>query len=56
MRRWLLESAGLAVVPFQAFGAGDEDGWFRCSVGATSVAEVEAVMPRLRAALDGLQG
>jgi aspartate aminotransferase len=56
VRRWLLDAAGLAIVPFQAFGTRGDDGWFRCSVGATSVAEIEAVMPRLRAALDGLGG
>jgi aspartate aminotransferase len=51
VRRWLLDAAGLAVVPFQAFGTHGDDGWFRCSVGATSVAEIDAVMPRLRDAL-----
>jgi aspartate aminotransferase len=54
IRRWLLDAAGLAVVPFQAFGTRGEDGWFRCSVGATSVAEIAGVMPRVRAALDAL--
>jgi aspartate aminotransferase len=56
VRRWLLEEAGLAVVPFQAFGAAGDDGWFRCSVGATSVGEIGAVMPRVEAALRGLDG
>lgn len=56
IRRWLLDAAGLAVVPFQAFGTRGEDGWFRCSAGATSVAEVEGVMPRLGAALAELAG
>jgi aspartate aminotransferase len=56
VRRWLLDAAGLGLVPFQAFGADGDDGWFRCSVGATSVAEIESVMPRVRAALDGLDG
>jgi aspartate aminotransferase len=54
VRRWLLEAAGLAIVPFQAFGARGDDGWFRCSVGATSVAEIDEVMPRLARALDGV--
>jgi aspartate aminotransferase len=54
IRRWLLDAAGLGLVPFQAFGTRAEDGWFRASVGATSVAEIGGVMPRLRAALDGL--
>ena len=54
VRRWLLDAAGLAVVPFQAFGTRGDDGWFRCSVGATSVAEIAAVMPRVGEALAGL--
>jgi aspartate aminotransferase len=56
IRRWLLDAAGLAVVPFQAFGTRGEDGWFRCSVGATSVDEIGGVMPRLGAALAQLGG
>ncbi|MEP6690755.1 MAG: aminotransferase class I/II-fold pyridoxal phosphate-dependent enzyme [Gemmatimonadaceae bacterium] len=51
IRRFLLDSAQLAVVPFQAFGSGDETGWFRLSVGAVSMAEIAAVIPRLRTAL-----
>ena len=54
VRRWLLDAAGLALVPFQAFGTRTEDGWFRASVGATSVEEVAAVLPRVRGVLDGL--
>ena len=34
IRKLLLEQAGFAVVPFQAFGLEEETGWFRCSVGA----------------------
>lgn len=51
IRRYLLREAGFAAVPFQAFGARDESGWFRLSVGAVSLAEVERTLPRLRAAL-----
>jgi aspartate aminotransferase len=54
IRRYLLQQAGLAMVPFQAFGGTDESGWFRLSVGAVSVAEIESVMPRVRAALEGV--
>jgi aspartate aminotransferase len=50
-RRLLLEKAGFAVVPFQAFGLGEDSGWFRASVGAVSEADVEAALPRVRAAL-----
>jgi aspartate aminotransferase len=51
IRKLLLERAGFAVVPFQAFGLPDETGWFRCSVGAVSEAEIREVMPRVEAAL-----
>lgn len=50
-RRLLLERAGLAVVPFQAFNLREESGWFRMSVGAVSTAEIAAVFPRLREVL-----
>jgi aspartate aminotransferase len=54
IRRYLLQEAGLAVVPFQAFGGADETGWFRLSVGAVSVGEIERVLPRVRAAVEGV--
>ena len=54
VRRWLLESAGIGVVPFQAFGCTDDEGWFRLSVGAVSIPEIEAALPRLEAALGQL--
>jgi aspartate aminotransferase len=52
IRQLLLERAGLAVVPFQAFGLDDETGWFRLSVGAVSMEDIEQAFPRLRAVLD----
>ena len=51
VRRFLLEQAGFAMVPFQAFGLEGENGWFRLSVGAVSVRDVEEAMPRVEAAL-----
>lgn len=51
VRRYLLRAAGLAVVPFQAFGVKDADGWCRLSVGAVTIEEIEAVMPRVREAV-----
>jgi aspartate aminotransferase len=51
IRRFLLEKAGFAVVPFQAFGTKEEDGWFRLSVGAVSVKDVEQGLARVRDAL-----
>jgi aspartate aminotransferase len=51
VRRYLLEAADFAVVPFQAFGMAGETGWFRLSVGAVSEAEIRAAIPRVAAAL-----
>jgi aspartate aminotransferase len=48
IRALLLESAGLAVVPFQAFGLRGDTGWFRLSVGAVSMPDIAAVLPRIR--------
>jgi len=53
-RRFLLETAGIAVVPFQAFGRADEDGWFRLSVGAVTEADIDEALPRLDRALSSL--
>ncbi|HJW08332.1 MAG TPA: aminotransferase class I/II-fold pyridoxal phosphate-dependent enzyme, partial [Holophagaceae bacterium] len=49
IRRLLLEQAGLAIVPFQAFGLREETGWFRLSVGAVSLDDIHDAFPRLRA-------
>ena len=51
IRRFLLEEAGFAVVPFQAFGLQREDGWFRLSVGAVSLRDIEEGLQRVRRAL-----
>ncbi len=53
IRSYLLDQAGCAVVPFQAFGLQEETGWMRLSVGAVSLAQIEAMLPRVRAALQG---
>jgi aspartate aminotransferase len=50
-RKLLLDRAGFAVVPFQAFGLKEESGWFRISVGAVSLADIDGALPRVRAAL-----
>ncbi|MBI5367693.1 MAG: aminotransferase class I/II-fold pyridoxal phosphate-dependent enzyme [Planctomycetes bacterium] len=51
VRKWLLQQAGFAAVPFQAFGLYEETGWFRLSVGAVSLDDLRAIFPRLRAVL-----
>ena len=54
IRKTILEHAGLAVVPFQAFGLMEETGWFRLSIGAVSMDEIESMFPRLRALFAGV--
>jgi aspartate aminotransferase len=54
IRRYLLDAAGLAVVPFQAFGMMEDTGWFRLSVGAVSLDAVAAMFARLGPALEAL--
>jgi aspartate aminotransferase len=55
VRRYLLEAAALGVVPFQAFGCREDEGWFRLSVGAVSEDEIDAALARLSAALAALR-
>jgi aspartate aminotransferase len=55
VRRYVLDRAGLGVVPFQSFDYQLNDGWFRCSIGAVGVDEIETAMPRLGRALAALQ-
>ncbi len=54
VRRYLLDAAGVAVVPFQAFGVASDEGWFRMSVGAVGEREIEEALPRMAAALRAL--
>ena len=54
IRQYLLEAAGMAVVPFQAFGYAGETGWFRLSVGAVSHAEIDTMLQRLETSLSTL--
>lgn len=51
IRRFLLEKAGFAVVPFQAFGQKQDDGWFRLSAGAVSLHDIAEGLKRVRDAL-----
>jgi aspartate aminotransferase len=55
IRHYLLNAAGLGTVPFSAFGAHGDHGWFRLSVGVISVEEIVALMPRLRSAIEALE-
>jgi aspartate aminotransferase len=54
VRRFLLEEADTAVVPFQAFDLPDDSGWFRMSIGAVGLEDIDASLDRMRAALHRL--
>jgi aspartate aminotransferase len=54
IRQWLLDRAGVAVVPFQAFDMPGESGWFRMSVGAVGLDDIDGALTRLAAALRAL--
>lgn len=55
IRKYLLEKAQVAIVPFQAFGSTEETGWFRLSVGAVSMQEIAEMLPRLEACLQSVE-
>ena len=56
IRVLLLERAGVAVVPFQAFGVRGDTGWFRLSAGSVSMDEIHEMFPRIRALLGDVAG
>jgi aspartate aminotransferase len=51
LRQRLLNRAGIAVLPFFAFGASKGAGWFRFSVGATELWEISHALTTLPRAL-----
>lgn len=52
--RYILQAAGLAVVPFYAFGASKESDWYRLSVGTCKKELIEEMFDRLKTALKKL--
>jgi aspartate aminotransferase len=51
---YVLNAAGLAVVPFYAFGAARSSAWYRLSVGTCKKDEIEEMIGKLREALKKL--
>lgn len=51
IRKYLLEEAGFAVVPFHAFGTVNDNAWFRLSVGAVAPEEIPPAFERVGSAL-----
>ena len=48
---YLIKEAGVALVPFSAFGTEENVSWFRVSVGASTLDDMKALLPRVKAAL-----
>jgi len=48
---YLIKEAKAAFVPFSAFGTGEDVNWFRASVGAITLQDIEQLIPRVKAAL-----
>ncbi len=52
---FLLSEAGLAIVPFYAFGASKQSPWYRLSVGTCHIEQIEKFLNKLETALEKLQ-
>ncbi len=52
---YLIKQAGAALVPFSAFGTGNDVPWFRASVGGCSLQDIEQMIPRIKEALSLLK-
>ncbi len=53
--KYLLDEAGLAIVPFYAFGASKKSPWYRLSVGTSVFEEIDELFAKLEAALSKLK-
>ncbi|MDY3501822.1 aminotransferase class I/II-fold pyridoxal phosphate-dependent enzyme [Riemerella anatipestifer] len=52
---YLIREAGMALVPFSAFGNSRETPWFRASVGGCSLEDIKNMLPVLEGALSKLK-
>ena len=52
---YLIKEAQCALVPFSAFGNEHSMPWFRASVGGCSLEDIQAMIPRIKAALSKLK-
>ena len=51
---YLIENAGIALVPFSAFGNSKTMPWYRASAGGVSKDDIKNMLPKLEAALEKL--
>jgi aspartate aminotransferase len=52
---YLIKEAKVALVPFSAFGTEDDVNWFRASVGASTLENVQNLVPGIKKALSKLK-
>ena len=52
---YLINEAGVALVPFSAFGEDKSEPWFRASVGGLAINEISVMLPKLEKALNALK-
>ncbi len=52
---YLIKAAKVALVPFSAFGTGEDVTWFRASVGTSTLEDIQNMIPRIREALSTLK-
>jgi len=52
---YLINEAGVALVPFSAFGEDTSEPWFRASVGGLAVDEIKVMLPKMENALNNLK-
>ncbi len=52
---YLINHAGMALVPFSAFGNDNSVPWFRASVGGCSLEDIKDCLPKLQIALENLK-
>jgi aspartate aminotransferase len=55
MNFYLIKEAKVAFVPFSAFGTEDDVNWFRASVGASTLQDIQNLIPRIKEALSKLK-
>ena len=53
--QYLLDSAGVAIVPFYAFGSSHDSAWYRLSVGTSKVEQISEVIESLRKSISALR-
>jgi aspartate aminotransferase len=53
--KYLLDEAGLAIVPFYAFGSSESSEWYRLSVGTCRAEDIQNIIADLRKALSKLK-